>query len=163
MTEAAARDCLNAHEAELREKLYDFVRIPSVSTDPAYRESLGKAATYLADYLRQIGFDRVTVNPTPGHLLTGGWMAAPGEPTILVYGHYDVQPPDPLDLWKSDPIEPDLRDGRIYGRGVSDDKGPLMVALGAMEALTATSGAFPCRFRSYPAGNSDLKPATIPE
>ncbi|MCB1341771.1 MAG: hypothetical protein KDK24_12060, partial [Pseudooceanicola sp.] len=96
MTEAAVRDWLDAHEPALRDRLYDFVRLPSVSTDPAYGEGMGQAAGFLAEYLRQIGFDRVAVNATPGHpILTGEWTGAPGAPTVLVYGHYDVQPPDP--------------------------------------------------------------------
>ncbi|MFC4671576.1 dipeptidase [Seohaeicola nanhaiensis] len=162
MTEAAARDWLDANEPALRDRLYDFVRLPSVSTDPAYAEGMGQAAEFLSTYLRDIGFDRVAVNATPGHpILTGEWTGAPGAPTILVYGHYDVQPPDPLDQWQSAPFEPTLRDGRIYGRGISDDKGPLMVALGAMEALMATTGALPVNVRLLIEGSEEMGSAHL--
>lgn len=159
---AAAHDWLRAQEQALRDTLFDFVRIPSVSTDPAHLGDMARAAGFLRDHLARIGFDRVTINETPGHpILTGEWLGAPGAPTILVYGHYDVQPPDPLDQWHSAPFEPDLRDGRIYGRGVSDDKGPLMAALGGIEALMATSGALPVNIRLLIEGSEELGSAHL--
>lgn len=164
MTEAAARDWLDAQEPALRARLYDFARIPSVSTDPSYAKGMTDGAEFLATYLRSTGFDRVAVNPTPGHaILTGEWMGAPGAPVILVYGHYDVQPPDPLDQWHSDPFEPELREGRIYARGISDDKGPLMVALGAMEALMVTAGGLPVNVRLLIEGAEEMGSAHLEE
>jgi acetylornithine deacetylase/succinyl-diaminopimelate desuccinylase-like protein len=120
--------------------LRDFVTIPSVSTDPTYRNGMGQAADWLVRHLRSLGFDHVATRATGGHpVVTADWLhAPPGAPTLLVYGHYDVQPPDPLDLWASPPFVPTERDGRLYARGVSDDKGPVLVALTAAAALIAT-------------------------
>jgi acetylornithine deacetylase/succinyl-diaminopimelate desuccinylase-like protein len=90
----------------------------------------------------------VRVNATPGHpIVTADWLGAPGRPTILVYGHYDVQPPDPLDKWKSPPFEPTVRDGRLYARGVSDDKGPMLIPIVVAEAFMRTEGKLPVNIR----------------
>lgn len=160
--EAKAHAWLAAQEGPLRARLYDLVRIPSVSTDPAHAGDIARAADFLAEYLAAIGFAHVTINPTPGHpILTGEWLGAPGAPTVLVYGHYDVQPPAPLEQWHSDPFEPVLRDGRIYARGISDDKGPLMAALGGIEALMAASGRLPVNVRLLIEGSEELGSAHL--
>src|SRR5215469_11914536 len=102
-------------QVEILDELIAFASIPSVSTDPAYKAHIGEASEWVAERMRRAGFERVTINPTAGHpIVTGSWLAAPGAPTILVYGHYDVQPPDPLEKWKSPPFEPTVRDGRLY-------------------------------------------------
>ena len=133
-----------AHRDEILKELVAFARIPSVSTDPAYAEHIGEAADWVAERMRRAGFEQVRINPTTGHpIVTGAWLKAPGAPTILVYGHYDVQPPDPLDKWKSPPFEPTVRDERLYARGVSDDKGPMLIPLKAAEAFMQTLGRLP--------------------
>ena len=133
-----------AHRDRILEELVAFARIPSVSTDPAYAEHIGEAADWVAERMRRAGFEQVRINPTTGHpIVTGAWLKAPGAPTILVYGHYDVQPPDPLDKWKSPPFEPTVRDERLYARGVSDDKGPMLIPLKAAEAFMQTLGRLP--------------------
>src|ERR1700746_1956348 len=108
-------DYVQTHREEILAELVAFARIPSVSTDPAYAAHIGEAARWVAERMRRAGLNDVTINPTEGHpIVTGSWLGAPGAPTILVYGHYDVQPPDPLPKWKSPPFEPEGRDGRLY-------------------------------------------------
>src|SRR6266850_2358596 len=101
---------LDSHQDEILSRLVAFASIPSVSTDPAYKEGVTQASRWVADQLSAAGMQNVRINPTPGHpIVTADWLGAPGKPTILVYGHYDVQPPDPLDKWKSPPFEPTVR------------------------------------------------------
>lgn len=130
------------------DELIAFARIASVSTDPAYAGHVAEAAKWVAERLKRAGLDGVTIHGTAGHpIVTAHWLKAKGAPTVLVYGHYDVQPPDPLGDWKSPPFEPQLREGRIYGRGVSDDKGPLLIAIAAAEAYLRGSGKLPVNLK----------------
>jgi acetylornithine deacetylase/succinyl-diaminopimelate desuccinylase-like protein len=125
-------------------QLFELLRFPSVSTDPGRRQDLRDCAVHLAGQLETIGLEAVTLHETPGHpILTAEWRGAPGAPTVLVYGHYDVQPPDPLELWDTPPFEPALREGRIYARGAADDKGQVFAHLKAIEALLRERGALP--------------------
>jgi acetylornithine deacetylase/succinyl-diaminopimelate desuccinylase-like protein len=126
------------------ETLKRFVAIPSVSTDPAYREGIAKAAEFVAAQLTKAGLDEVAILPTGGHpVVTAAWRKAPGKPTVLIYGHYDVQPPDPMGAWLSDPFTGTIRDGRLYARGVSDDKGPMLIPIAVAEAFLAEQGQLP--------------------
>jgi acetylornithine deacetylase/succinyl-diaminopimelate desuccinylase-like protein len=126
------------------EELKAFCRIPSVSTDPAHKADVLRAAAFVAARLRRAGFEHVEEVPTAGHpVVYGEWCKAPGAPTIVVYGHYDVQPPDPLDKWNTPPFEPDMRDDRLYARGASDDKGPLLIPILVAEAFLSLRGALP--------------------
>ena len=126
------------------EELKAFVRIPSVSTDPGHASHVASAAGFVAAKLRDAGLADAAVNPTAGHpVVTAAWRHAPGRPTVLVYGHFDVQPPDPLDAWKTPPFEPEIRDQRLYGRGASDDKGPMLIPIKVAEAFLACDGALP--------------------
>lgn len=125
-------------------ELFDFLRIPSVSARSEHREDCRKAATWLADKLSQSGF-RAALEETPGHpIVVAEWRGA-GEnaPTLLVYGHYDVQPAEPLELWTSPAFEPEVRDGRIYARGSVDDKGQLYLHVKALQAHLAVRGTLP--------------------
>jgi acetylornithine deacetylase/succinyl-diaminopimelate desuccinylase-like protein len=118
--------------------------IPSVSAIPEYAPDCRKAAEWLAAELRRIGAQRVEVSETGGHpMVVGERIEDPALPTIVVYGHYDVQPGDPLDLWKTSPFEPIVRDGRMLGRGSADDKGQILIHLAALEALLSTRGKLP--------------------
>src|SRR5882762_2806547 len=126
------------------EELKDFLRIPSISTLPEYKPDVEAAAQFVADSLKRAGIENVELIPTAGNpLVYGDWLHAPGKPTVLCYGHYDVQPPDPVELWKTPPFEPSVRDGNIYARGAADDKGQVMVIFKALEALMKVSGALP--------------------
>lgn len=141
---SAVEDWLAGHEAEGIAMIDAFCRIPSVSADPAFADGIARAAAFAADTLRKAGFPVVEIVETPGHpTVFAEWIVDPALPTILVYGHYDVQPPDPLEKWRSPPFEPEVRDGRLYARGVSDDKGPLGIALHVMRAFHQTAGRPP--------------------
>jgi acetylornithine deacetylase/succinyl-diaminopimelate desuccinylase-like protein len=122
-------------------ELKDLLRIPSVSTLPEHKEDVRKAAQFVADELKRIGMEHVEVIPTSGHpLVYGDWLQAAGKPTVLCYGHYDVQPPDPLNEWHTPPFEPTERNQNIYARGAVDDKGQMYMHVKALESLFKTSG-----------------------
>lgn len=133
-----------AAQAERMQRYADFLAIPSVSAIPEYGPDCRKAAEWLAGELRRIGAQRVEVSETGGHpIVVGERMEDPNLPTIVIYGHYDVQPGDPLDLWKTSPFEPIVRDGRMLGRGSADDKGQIVIHLAALEALLSARGRLP--------------------
>lgn len=135
---------LSANAARFREELYDFLRIPSVSARSEHRTDMVRAADWLARSLTDVGL-AATIFPTPGHpVVLGEWRdAGAGAPTVLIYGHYDVQPAEPLELWTSPPFEPTERDGRIYARGSVDDKGQLYLHVKALEAHMRVRGRLP--------------------
>jgi len=122
-------------------ELKDLLRIPSISTLDEHKSDVQKAASLVANELRRIGLENVELVPTPGHpLVYGEWLHAPGSPTVLMYAHYDVQPPDPLNEWISPPFEPTERNHNIYARGAVDDKGQLWMEVKALEALMRAGG-----------------------
>src|SRR5688500_8429019 len=135
---------LTTHDARIREELFAYLRIPSVSARSEHDADTARAAEWTAQSLRDAGL-AATVHPTEGHpVVVGEWRGAPpGAPTVLVYGHYDVQPAEPLDLWTSPPFAPTVRDGRIYARGAVDDKGQLFLHIKALEAHLAVRGRLP--------------------
>ena len=147
---------LNANFDRFIEDFKSFVRIPSVSTDPAYATEVLRAARWTAAALKGAGFHEVAVNPTPGHpIVTAERLDAPGAPTVLVYGHYDVQPPDPLEAWETPPFEPDIRNGKLHGRGASDDKGPILTAIKVAEAFLSTTGRLPVNVKMLIEGEEE--------
>ncbi len=126
------------NESRFLNELLGLLRIPSISTLPEHKEDVARAARFVADSLSRAGLEHVEVIPTAKHpLVYADWLHAPGKRTVLCYGHYDVQPPDPLELWKSPPFEPAIRDGNIYARGACDDKGQMYMHVKAIEALRA--------------------------
>ncbi len=138
---------LETESPAILERLLALVRIPSVSTDPSYEQGMAAARETLLARLRDMGLSQVQTLEAGGHpAVYGQWLAGKNRPTVLVYGHYDVQPPDPLDKWHSPPFEPEIRRGRIYGRGVSDDKGPSSIALETIAAFLRLKGV--CRSTS---------------
>ncbi|HTQ55524.1 MAG TPA: dipeptidase [Bryobacteraceae bacterium] len=141
----------------LLEELKTFLRIPSISTLPEHRGDIDRAAQFVADGLRHVGMENVEVIQTDKHpLVYADWMHAPGKPTVLCYGHYDVQPADPLELWESPPFEPTVRNGNIYGRGTADDKGQMYSHLKAIEALRAASGTLPLNLKFLVEGEEEV-------
>jgi acetylornithine deacetylase/succinyl-diaminopimelate desuccinylase-like protein len=137
-------DSLRRHRARHEEELKDFIRIPSVSAKTEHRSDVRRAAEWVAGRMLAAGLETAEIVSTPGHpIVVGEWRGSPGAPTLLVYGHYDVQPPEPLEEWASPPFEPEVRDGRLYGRGSVDDKGQLFLYLMAAEAHLATRGTIP--------------------
>jgi acetylornithine deacetylase/succinyl-diaminopimelate desuccinylase-like protein len=135
---------LAAHDARIQRELFEFLRIPSVSARTEHDADTARAAEWTAGSLRAAGL-AATVHETAGHpIVVGEWRGAgPEAPTVLVYGHYDVQPAEPLELWTSPPFEPEIRDGRLFARGSVDDKGQLFLHLKAIEAHLATRGRLP--------------------
>ncbi len=135
---------LATNDQRLHDDLFEFLRIPSVSARSEHKADVAQAARWLHGRLEQLGFTTETI-ATPGHpVVLAEWRKAPkGAPTVLVYGHYDVQPPEPLELWTSPAFEPTVRDGNIYARGSVDDKGQVWVHVAALEAHLATRGTLP--------------------
>jgi acetylornithine deacetylase/succinyl-diaminopimelate desuccinylase-like protein len=129
-------------------RFLDFLRIPSISGIPGHAPDCRRAAEQLAGDLAAVGLEHVEVCETGGHpIVYADWLHAGAAPTVLLYGHYDVQPVDPLDEWEAAPFEPIVRDGRVLARGASDDKSNISIALAAAEALLATRGALPVNLR----------------
>jgi acetylornithine deacetylase/succinyl-diaminopimelate desuccinylase-like protein len=144
------------------EELYNFLRIPSISTLPEHKPDIDRAASFVADSLAAAGLENIQVIPTAQHpLVYADWMHAPGKPTVLCYGHYDVQPPDPLELWASPPFEPTLRDGNIYARGSADDKGQMHMHIKAVETLRAVHGALPVNLKFLIEGEEEVGGASV--
>ena len=155
---------LAQHQSRIEEELFEFLRIPSVSAQPAHDADTRAAAEWVKRALEQAGLSAV-VHDTPGHpVVVGEWRGAGADaPTVLVYGHYDVQPPEPLDLWTSPPFEPEVRNGRLYARGSVDDKGQLFLHIKALEAHLATRHTLPCNIvviaeGEEEVGSSNLEP-----
>jgi len=153
-----ARRYSRANAERFRRELGDLLRIPSVSTDPARAGDVRRASEWLADHLAGLGADNVRVLPTSGHpLVYGEWMGAgPDRPTVLVYGHYDVVPAEMADGWTSDPFEPVERDGKLYARGATDDKGQLFVHVKALESYLRTGGAAPTNLKFLLEGEEEV-------
>lgn len=139
---------ISENEGRFLEELKGWLRIPSISTLPEHAGDVRRAAEYAAAQLREIGFEQVQLIATQGHpLVYGEWLKAAGKPTVLVYGHYDVQPVDPIDLWESPPFEPTVRGDNLYCRGACDDKGQTMLVMKALESLMRVDGKLPVNVR----------------
>ncbi len=160
---AATDSFVSENQARLLEELKQFLRIPSISTLPENRPDVDRAAGFVAAALRTAGMENVELIETAGHpLVYADWLHAPGKPTVLCYGHYDVQPADPLELWTSPPFEPTERDGNLYGRGTADDKGQMYSHIKAIEALRAAStGKLPVNIRFLVEGEEEVGGASI--
>lgn len=147
-----------------REELYELLRIPSVSTDSSHRDDVREAARFWEKQLESLDLDRVELFETEGNPIVYGELTTGSDrPTVLVYGHYDVQPPDPLDLWETPPFEPTLRDGKIYARGASDDKGQSFTHCKALEAYRRTDTPFPVNIKFILEGEEEIgSPHLVP-
>jgi len=155
MSDAVAGRLL-ARKGEILERLKALLRLPSVSADPAYAAGMAATREFLMARLRQAGLADVRLLDGGGQpAVTAAWTGAPGRPTLIIYSHYDVQPPDPLDLWTSPPFEPDIRDGRIYARGASDVKGSTLIAIETVAAFLE-SGGCPVNVRFFLEGEEEI-------
>lgn len=144
------------------ERLAELLAAPSVSTDPAYADGMAAARALLLGRLAVAGFANVRLLEAGGHpAVYGEWLGAPGRPTLLVYGHYDVQPPDPQTLWRSPPFEATMREGRLYARGASDDKGPSSIAIETLAAFLAVEGRLPVNVKLLLEGEEEVGSATL--
>ncbi|MGO9834357.1 MAG: dipeptidase [Polyangiaceae bacterium] len=153
---------IDRHRQRFVDELVEWVKIPSVSSDPARAGDMQRNAEHLATRLRELGAGQVAVWPTAGHpAVFAEWMGAPGKPTLLVYGHHDVQPVDPLSEWISPPFEPAVRDGRLWGRGVVDDKGQVYIHAKAIESFMRTTGKLPINLRMIVEGEEEIGSANL--
>ena len=156
------KDYMNTHRERMLEELLELLRIPSISADPAYAEHTLKCADVVADHLRKAGADNVEVVATKGYpVVYGEKLVDPTKPTVLVYGHYDVQPADPIDLWDSPAFEPVIKktelhpEGAIFARGACDDKGQFFMHVKAFEAMVATDQV-PCNIKFMIEGEEEV-------
>lgn len=159
---------LDAYFAENRDKhlaeLDEFLRIPSISSLSEHKQDMQVAASWLAAAMKRVNLENITIDETGGHpVVYGDWLHAPGKPTILFYGHYDVQPVDPLHLWETPPFEPDVRDNKLFARGASDDKGQVFMHLKAIEALFTLDGTLPVNVKFIIEGEEEIGSANLPQ
>lgn len=155
---------LDGNQDRFLEELLDFLRIPSVSALPERAGDVARAGEWVAQRLNSAGAENVETLPTGGHpVVYGDWLHAAGKPTILIYGHFDVQPVDPVELWTHPPFEPAVVDGRVYARGASDDKGNMLAPILAVEALLRSQGAAPVNLKFCFEGQEEIGSPHIPE
>src|SRR4030066_2022571 len=148
---------INSNREKYVEELKDFLRIPSISTLAENKADMLTAAEFVAGKLREAGLENVKIIETKGHpLVYADWLKAPGKPTVLVYGHYDVQPVDPINLWDSPPFEPTIRDGKIYARGATDDKGQMYMHFKSVESFFRTVGSPPLNIKFLIEGEEEI-------
>lgn len=148
---------LDAHQPRFTEELLDFLRIPSISAIPAHAGDVQRAAEWVAARVGAAGLEHVQILPTGGHpVVYADWLHAPGKPTVLLYGHFDVQPVDPVSLWSHPPFEPQIIDGKVYARGASDDKGNMLVPILALEAMLKSGGSLPVNVKVFFEGQEEI-------
>lgn len=151
----------DAHRARFESDLSDLLRIPSISTLPEHRDDTRRAAHWLAEYLRSMDLPVELIETAGYPLIYAEWLGAPGRPTLLGYGHYDVQPVDPVDLWTSPPFQPAVRGGRLFARGAADDKGQILTLIAAIRAYLQTSGRLPINVKLLIEGEEESGGAGI--
>ncbi len=150
-------DYLDANQSRFIDELIEFLRIPSVSALPAHVGDVVTAGNWVVDRLAAAGVENVRMMPTEGHpVVYGDWLHAPGKPTILIYGHFDVQPAEPFDLWHSPPFAPEIRDNKVWGRGASDDKGGMLIPILAVEAMLNSTGGLPVNVKFFFEGQEEI-------
>jgi acetylornithine deacetylase/succinyl-diaminopimelate desuccinylase-like protein len=154
---AAVEPFVSKNKPRLLEELKTFLRIPSISTLPEHKGDVARAAQFVADSMKAASLENIEIIQTGKHpLVYADWLHAAGKPTVLCYGHYDVQPPDPVDLWITPPFEPSERDGNLYARGACDDKGQMYMHIKAVEALFATYGKLPVNVKFIIEGEEEV-------
>jgi acetylornithine deacetylase/succinyl-diaminopimelate desuccinylase-like protein len=149
-------DYLEAHRADFEEQLKALLRVPSVSAQPEHDADTRRAASMVRDDLAAMGLAAEIIETKRHPIVYAEWLGAPGRPTLLVYGHYDVQPAEPLEPWLSPPFEPTIRDGNLYARGATDDKGQMLTHLKAAEAWLKTAGRLPVNVRFLIEGEEEV-------
>ena len=163
MTSSVA-DYLRTTRDDHFQEFLDLLRIPSVSTTPELAGDVHRCAEWVADRMRRAGIPTVELVETGRHpVITGEWISAPGKPTVLIYGHYDVQPADPLDLWETPPFEPTIRDGRIFARGAADMKSNLITVIQAIEAVAKSNTVMPVNLRFFFEGEEEIGSPSAPQ
>lgn len=155
---------IEKNSKKFEEELFNLLRIPSVSTDSSHKGDVKKAADFLINQLKEIGLEKVTLHETPGHpIITAEKCPHTDKPTVLVYGHYDVQPSDPDELWETPPFEPTVKNGRVYARGASDDKGQSFTHIKAVESFLKTGTELPVNVKFILEGEEEIgSPNLVP-
>ncbi|MBI4365789.1 MAG: dipeptidase [Deltaproteobacteria bacterium] len=152
----AALGYAQTHSDVFLRDLFAFLRIPSISAQPSRDPETLRAAQFAADWLRRIGLTQVRLLPTSAHpIVYGEWLRAPDRPTVVIYGHYDVQPPDPLEKWTAPPFEPTIRDGNLFARGAADNKGQIGAFLCAVESWLQGAGRLPVNVKFFIEGDEE--------
>ena len=147
---------IEENKQAMLDELLEFLRIPSISADPAYKGDVRKAAEWLEANMKSVGIDNVEICETAGHpIVYGEKIIDPALPTVLVYGHYDVQPPDPLDLWDSPPFEPVIKNEKIYASGACDDKGQMYMHVKSFQYMSQNGGV-PCNVKFMFEGEEEV-------
>ena len=160
----ATEQFVEQNRERLLDELKEFIRIPSISTDPDHKQDVQRAAEFAAAKLRDAGMENVEVIQTERHpLVYADWLHAEGKPTVLCYGHFDVQPADPLELWETPPFEPSIRNGSLYARGSADDKGQMYMHIKAIEALRAVNGTLPVNIKFLLEGEEEVGGVSVAE
>src|SRR3982751_5264705 len=155
-------DFINTHRDRYVDELKQYLAIPSISALPQHAGDVKRCAEWSADEMRRIGMQNVRLVETPGYpVVYGDWLGAAGAPTILFYGHYDVQPVDPVELWDSPPFEATVRDGEIYARGSADDKGQVFMHFKAVEAHLKQNGRLPLNIKFFLEGEEEVGSAHL--
>jgi acetylornithine deacetylase/succinyl-diaminopimelate desuccinylase-like protein len=150
-------DYIHTNRDRYVSELKHYLAIPSISALPMHDDDVRRCAQWTADEMKRVGLENVRLAPTPGHpIVYGEWLRAPGAPTILFYGHYDVQPVDPVNQWETPPFEPTVRDGEIYARGAADDKGQVFMHLKAIEAHLKQAGSLPVNIKLIVEGEEEV-------
>jgi len=157
-------DYIDINKEQFKGELFDFLRIPSISTDSGYKNDVKDAANYILGKLDELDLDRTELFKTDGNpIVYGELITDESKPTVLVYGHYDVQPPDPMELWETPPFEPTIRNGDIYARGASDDKGQSFTHVKALESYLETETDFPVNIKFIFEGEEEIgSPNLVP-
>jgi len=161
---SSVKNYIQENAKNFEDQLFEFLRIPSVSTDSKHKEDVKKAAQFLIDQLNNIGLDNVTLHETDGHpIITAEKCPHKDRPTVLIYGHYDVQPSDPDELWETPPFEPTVKDARVYARGSSDDKGQSFTHIKAVESYMKTGTELPVNVKFILEGEEEIgSPNLVP-
>ena len=155
---------LNENQPRFIDELKQFLRFPSISSLPEHAEDVKQAAEWVAGRLRAADIENVQVLSTGGHpVVYGDWLHAPDKPVVMIYGHFDVQPVDPIDLWTNPPFDPIVKDNCIYARGASDNKGNLILTILAVEALLQTEGSLPVNLKFFFEGQEEIGSPQMPE
>lgn len=150
-------DYIESNKTRYVEELKEFLKIPSISTLPENKKDMQRGAQFVADKLKDAGLNRVEIFQTEGHpLIYGEWLDAPDKPTVLIYGHYDVQPVDPIELWSTPPFEPTIIGDKIFARGATDDKGQMYMHIKSVESYFKTKGSLPLNVKFLIEGEEEI-------
>ena len=161
---SAWQDYLKDNKQAHIDQLVEFCSIPSISSLPEYADEVRRAGQWTLDKFKAVGLENVAMYETGGHpVVYGDWLHAEGQPTVLIYGHFDTQPVDPLNLWTNPPFEPTIRDGRLYARGATDDKGNFFAPLTVIEAMLKTEGKLPINIKFFTEGQEEIGSPQLPE